>query len=161
MSSPLQPQPVAEADQTAEKEYYYALFRVCKDNYNILYPREEYDTSIATYLTCVQEHDDGRRTCYALWDIDGDGEEEVFRGKEDGDLIEMLKMEDGVASIRFCGYVCQGNLLEDFFAYSFYPNGETTTRRAGSGHVYKDIDGTVLDRLLYDEETGTWREDSE
>lgn len=168
----LQPQPVAEEDmaaaeehqeeanRTEEKEYYYALFRVNKDNHTIWHPREGYDTSIAAYLTYVKEHDDGRRTCYALWDIDGDGEEEVFLGKEDGDLIEMLKMEDGVVSIRFCDHVCQGNVLEDFFTYGFYPNGETTTRREGSGHVYKDIDGTVLAYLLYDEETDTWREGS-
>lgn len=150
-----------EADQAAEKEeYYYARFRFCKDNNSILYPREGYDESIEAYLTYVREHDDGRRTCYALWDIDSDGEEEVFLGKEDGDLIEMLKMEDGVVSIRFCDYVCQGNVLEDYFTYGFYPNGETTTRREGSGHVYKDIDGMVLFRLLYDDETGTWRQGS-
>ena len=43
----------------------------------------------------------------------------------------------------------------------FYPNGETTTRREGSGHVYKDRDGTVLAQLLYDKETGTWRQGSD
>lgn len=150
-----------EADQAAEKEeYYYARFRFCKDNNSILYPREGYDGSIEAYLTYVREHDDGRRTCFALWDIDSDGEEEVFLGTEDGNLIEMLKMEDGVVSIRFCDYVCQGNVLEDYFTYGFYPNGETTTRREGSGHVYKDIDGTILFRLLYDTETGAWREGS-
>lgn len=53
-----------------------------------------------------------------------------------------------------------GNVLEDYLTYGFYPSGETTIRREGSGHVYKDIDGTVLFRLLYDDETGTWREGS-
>lgn len=147
-----------EAEKGAEKEYYYSLFSVNKNNNAIWHPRKGYDTSIQAYLTYVREHDDGKRTHYALWDIDDDGEDEVFLGKEDGDLIEMLKMEDGVVAIHFCDYVCQGNVLEDFFTYGFYPDGETTTRREGSGHTYKEVDGTVLYRLLYDVETDSWRE---
>lgn len=147
-----------EAEKATEKEYYYSLFSVNKNNNSIWHPRKGYDTSIQAYLTYVREHDDGKRTHYALYDIDDDGEDEVFLGKEDGDLIELLKMEDGVVAIRFCDYVCQGNVLEDFFTYGFYPDGETTTRREGSGHTYKEVDGTKLYRLLYDVETDSWRE---
>lgn len=147
-----------EADtQAANSRPYYSGFRVG----SVWHPPEGYDRSIEAYLGYVQERDDGKRTCYALWDMDNDGKNEVFLGTEDGNLIEMLKMEEGLVSIRFCDYVCQGNVLEDFFTCGFYPNGETTTRREGSGHVYKDRDGTVLAQLLYDAETDTWRQGSD
>lgn len=70
-------------------------------------------------------------------------------------------MEEGLVSIRFCDYVCQGNVLEDFFTDGFYPDGEAATRREGSGHVYRDMSGTVLAQLLYDKETDTWRQGSD
>ena len=144
-----------EADaQAANSRPYYSGFRVG----SVWHPPEGYDSSIEAYMTYVQAYDDGKRTCYALWDIDGDGEEEAFLGTEDGNLIEMLKMEEGLVTIRFCDYVCQGNVLEDYFTYGFYENAESLTRREGSGHVYKDIDGTVLSQLLYDNETQTWRQ---
>lgn len=147
-----------EADiQAANSRPYYIGFRVG----SVWHPPEGYDGSIEAYLGYVRAYDDGKRTCYALWDIDNDGENEVFLGTEDGNLIELLKMEEGLVSIRFCDYVCQGNVLEDCFTYGFYPDGETATRREGSGHVYKDRNGNVLAQLLYDKETDTWRQGSD
>lgn len=167
------PQPVAqedmtaaeerqeEAEQNSQTEYYYAGFRAAQDGTNRRYPPKGYNESIPAYLSYVKEYDDGKRTHYALYDIDDDGEMETFLGTADGVLIEMLKMEDGVVAIQVCDYACQGNVLEGYFTYGFYTDNDdysTPTHRDGSGHSYWNTDGTMRDWLLYDAETDSWRE---
>lgn len=146
-----------EADVQAEAtRFYYMGFRVGQDS-SIFYPPEGYNGSIEDYLTYVKQWDDGQRQYYTLWDIDEDGVEEVFLGDAEGKLIEWLKEENGMVAIRFCNYICQGNVLEGVTTKGFYENPESESRREGTWYEYRK-DGELLCFLFHDAQLDAWRE---
>lgn len=148
-----------EAEAQAEAtRFYYMGFRVGQDS-SIFYPPEGYNGSIEDYLTYVKQWDDGQRQYYTLWDIDEDGVEEVFLGDAEGKLIEWLKEEDGMVAIRFCNYICQGNVLEGVTTKGFYENPESESRREGTWYEYRK-DGELLCFLFHDAQLDAWRESS-
>lgn len=83
--------------------------------------------------------------------------EEVFLGDAEGKLIEWLKEENGMVAIRFCNYICQGNVLEGVTTKGFYENPESESRREGTWYEYRK-DGELLCFLFHDAQLDAWRE---
>lgn len=146
-----------EADaKAAATQSYYVGFQVARNIEEGWHPPEGYRDSIAQYLDYVREHDDGQRQYFSLRDIDGDGTAEVFLGNREGKLMEMLKMEDGMVSIRFCHYLCQGDVLERCYTSGFVEDAEIGTRRQGLWYVFESGKELVM-QLMYDAQLDAWR----
>lgn len=89
---------------------------------------------------------------YALWDVNGDGREELIFGR-DGHICEIWTMQDGKTAgfmgSWYEGYLCEGNIYEDYVfldgqPYHYY-------YRLGSGTEFSSI----LE-VYYDTYYGTW-----
>lgn len=148
-----------KADAEAEQNhFYYAGFQLRDNDAGIWYPPKGHDTGIETYLTYVKQWDDGQRQYYTLWDIDEDGVEEVFLGDAEGKLIEWLKEENGMVAVRFCNYICQGNVLEGVTTKGYWQDADQEIRREGIWYEYRRADHTALFHLFYDSQLDTWRQ---
>lgn len=66
----------------------------------------------------LEHYADPEDIYYALWDLNGDGQEELFIGSaEDGSFGEVVWMVDGETQVNTLGflegiYLCEGNILE-------------------------------------------------
>ena len=98
---------------------------------------------------------------YALWDANGDGQEELILGR-DGHIHEIWTMQDGKTAgfmgSWYEGYLCEGNIYEDYVfldgkPYHYY-------HRLGSGTEFSPILQVYYDSyyeswMLEDFENGT------
>ena len=98
---------------------------------------------------------------YALWDVNGDGQEELIFGR-DGHICEIWTMQDGKTAgfmgSWYEGYLCEGNVYEDYVFLSGQPYHYY--HRLGSGTEFSSILGVYYDIyyeswMLKDFESGT------
>ena len=98
---------------------------------------------------------------YALWDVNGDGQEKLIFGR-DGHICEIWTMQDGKTAgfmgSWYEGYLCEGNVYEDYVFLSGQPYHYY--HRLGSGTEFSSILGVYYDIyyeswMLKDFESGT------
>ncbi len=88
------------------------------------HPPEGYGDSIESYLSYVTENADPADQYYTLADVDNDGTDELLLGRGDGQLKEVVKMENGEVTIRFATYLCEGNILERYSPNDTYVSSD-------------------------------------
>ena len=141
----ISPQP-ADMDQVAqmlaesEEPYdpsvhgYYIGFCISPDG--SWHPPEGYDTSIARYLTYVQANGKPENQYYALADVNDDGAEELLLGTQEGQLYELVYMQDDMVTIRFLTYLCEGNVLEKVYTDDTYSFSDENYEEGCTAHMY-------------------------
>lgn len=94
------------------------------------------------------------RNYYALWDVNGDGVEELLLGSEADHFRDLLSIQDGhVFGIQFWCHMnlCEGGVIQ--ITETSYFTGEPTT------YGYYQVENRHLIQLIQlrrDEETGLW-----
>lgn len=134
---------------------YYIGFRLSMDG-GTWYPPEGYSDSFESYISYVRANAEPENQYYALMDLDGDGADELLLGNKDGQLYEVVRMENGETALRFATYICEGNILEDYSDHTtYFPADDEEPVKNCTAHIYNTFSENLL-TLYYLPESEQW-----
>ena len=110
--------------------------------------------ALADYKEYLSTIDMDRIKCYALRDLDGDGQDELLLFNRDGGLCEVAGVQNGTAREILSGstlYLCSGNVLE------YWGEGS-----GGSGSTYYQVENKTavpIESIAYNVHNDQWYRD--
>lgn len=110
--------------------------------------------ALADYKAYLSTIDTDRIKCYALRDLDGDGQDELLLFNRDGGLCEVAGVQNGTAREILSGstlYLCAGNVLE------YWGEGS-----GGSGSTYYQVENKTavpIESIAYNVHKDQWYRD--
>lgn len=118
-------------------------------------PPEEYSRSIEQYLSYVQQNGKVENQFYALADVNGDGNQELLFGNQNGQLYELVYWKDDMVTIQFLTYLCEGNVLERYDDNDIYYFDDETYEEGCRVHEYRTTTDFLL-KLCYLPRSDQW-----
>ena len=110
--------------------------------------------ALADYKAYLSTIDTDRIKCYALRDLDGDGQDELLLFNRDGGLCEVVGVQNGTAQEILSGstlYLCAGNVLE------YWGEGS-----GGSSSTYYQVENKTavpIESIAYNVHNDQWYRD--
>lgn len=110
--------------------------------------------ALADYKAYLSTIDMDRIKCYALRDLDGDGQDELLLFNRDGGLCEVVGVQNGTAQEILSGsalYLCAGNVLE------YWGEGS-----GGSSSTYYQVENKTavpIESIAYNVHNDQWYRD--
>ena len=132
---------------------YYIGFSIGQDG--TFHPPEGYGDSIKSYLSYVEQNADPVNKYYTLVDVDNDGADEILLGSANGQLYEMVDMQNGEVTIRFLTYLCEGNILERYYDNDTYYFSDNVYEEGCISREYRTLLESIV-RLYYLPKSDQW-----